>query len=1110
MTFPVWHRRNVNRPALYFSRVYILNGIWKFCPQRADFPVYSVSVTSGLASANTSRADRVFARSARMKIMFRAAPPPPVHRPPPAAHFPRVEIGPENPLRVEVDGTATMECKVDAKPKVISVRWTRSGKFISSSFTHIVQGVTAQDAGKYTCSADNGLGRVGERELYLDVLYPPTVTVESKTYDAEEGSTVEIHCDVSANPEPVSVEWTMEGRPEFRQNGQTLLLPRVTADSAGTYVCRATNVIATSGGKRVERTSSATVAVLVRHRPGRARISPDRPVAHEGAGVTLTCSAKPPGWPAPQYRWFRDVESVQQPAVLFTGNKYTIPSAHLGSEGVYRCQASNELGQGEPAAVTLEVHQPPRFTAKLQPHATRRAGDADFSVACTAPGKPRPSVRWLKDGAEITPDANLYEVNTEANEAGNAVYTIHSVLRFRGKARPETDQLLPEDRGVYSCVFENEVKKVESAMHLRIEHKPIPIRQQHKVAFDLLETAEIACRVQAYPKPEFQWYFGTNSAPLQMSSDGHYEINTTTDSNDSYLSVLRIRNVKSQDYGDYYCKVKNTLGTIKPQIRLQPKGAPESPRGLKTVKVGPSYVTLSWEPGFDGGLINTKYFVRYRRVPDNSASSGESGECALPRAAADWLEYDCGRANPCNVTGLDQHASYLFKVKAVNTKGQSNYSNDVTVTTKVDRIPAPEQVTYEPSSRTVAFSVSPTCLTLVGVAETLLDGRSSAASWQVVDTIPLRLSGTEPSAHEAVIDHVPSKAGRTNNGRALNDLPLLDELNPRVRLKLCLRVNQDHCSDYTEAEIGPAYIKEASALTTPTLVAIVVSCLVFLLFLSLLFIFCRCKRNESKKHSSKDYEMESMRPSMVTPQNQAPPPYYPSTGMENKALEHSMDLALSLEDSKSAVYATQARYGYPVASHVQGHPGQNMSSTDWVNMGYIENSYTNSNNGGSVNSQDSMWQMKMAAANTGVGGIPASHQMLDRQSNYGYDPISQGGYAAADEYAAFTHAHAPPPLADTYAHAPQGTPRHDYCSDPYASVHKTKKRLDQHIESPYHEVSGLPEPYGSTTGSAGGGAGADGADEKPAHLSLGYDDALESGYSTPNSRGRRVIREIIV
>lgn len=77
-----------------------------------------------------------------------------------------------------------------------------------------------------------------------------------------------------------------------------------------------------------------------------------------------------------------------------------------------------------------------------------------------------------------------------------------------------------------------------------------------------------------------------------------------------------------------------------------------------------------------------------------------------------------------------------------------------------------------------------------------------------------------------------------------------------------------------------------------------------------------------------------MRPAKVTPQNQAPPPYYPSSGMENKALEHSMDMALSMDDSKTAVYATQGGYSYHVPPHTQPHPGQTMPNSDceYLNM----------------------------------------------------------------------------------------------------------------------------------------------------------------------------------
>lgn len=53
------------------------------------------------------------------------------------------------------------------------------------------------------------------------------------------------------------------------------------------------------------------------------------------------------------------------------------------------------------------------------------------------------------------------------------------------------------------------------------------------------------------------------------------------------------------------------------------------------------------------------------------------------------------------------------------------------------------------------------------------------------------------------------------------------------------------------------------------------------------------------------------------------------------------------------------------------------------------------------------------------------------------------------------------------------------------------------LDSPYRDVSGLPDPYMDE-------------EEKPPHISLSFDESLESGYSTPNSRSRRVIREIIV
>lgn len=172
--------------------------------------------------------------------------------------------------------------------------------------------------------------------------------------------------------------------------------------------------------------------------------------------------------------------------------------------------------------------------------------------------------------------------------------------------------------------------------------------------------------------------------------------------------------------------------------------------------------------------------------------------------------------------------------------------------------------------------------------------------------------------------------------------------------------------------VGRPYIAEANALATPTLIAIIVSCVVFALFAGLILMFCRCKRNQSKKSAAaKDYEMDSVRPSIVAAQqNQAPPPYYPASGLDNKALEHSMDLALSMEDQKTALYATQNGYSY--------HPG---SGVVGVGMG---GGVVGVGVGGSVVSGMGGGVGGIGGSGVGVNGIPglSAHTMPGNECEY--------------------------------------------------------------------------------------------------------------------------------
>ncbi|CAB3378504.1 Hypothetical predicted protein [Cloeon dipterum] len=968
-------------------------------------------------------------------------------------YFPRVSVsaGKENILRVERDSPAVLKCNVDAKPAVSNVRWTRGGRFVATSFTHTIPKVGLSDSGSYVCIADNGLGRPGEAELTLDVLYPPLVAVEARR-EAEEGESIRVHCNVSANPAPLSVEWIRPDLPEFRQSGSILSLHRITADSAGTYMCRAVNLV-NSNGKSYERHGNATLVLRVRHKPGAAKITPEKPIATEGNSIILTCEANPSGWPAPQFRWWKD----NSEAAIATGARFAINSAHLNTEGTYHCQANNEMGHGTSASVQLQVHQAPRFIAKVPSQKTKRSGDKDFEISCDAQGKPKPSVRWLKDGDEILPGL-MYDIITDESENTVGVGTVKSVLSFTGKSRNGHSEIVPSDRGQYTCIFYNSVKQTESTMQLRVEHQPLKMHQYDKVAHDLGENAKVTCIVKAFPRPDFEWS-NKNGKRLPTAIGQHYEVNDTILSEDMFKSVLVINNINEDDYSEYTCTARNAMGYLDTHIRLQRKGPPEKPNSLIAVASTANSVTLQWEPGFNGGQSDTKYFVSYRKV----GAPDQISECDNYAARSDpkeGREFDCQKNSTCNVTSLDPHYTYIFKAKAINFKGSSDFSEEVSATTQLDGFPVPQRVTYDPSTGQVAVNLASSCLQLLAHVET----RDEHGEWSTFKKVSV---GGMSILEFRVPTPSPSPATTTIT-EAISPASLESET--YVRVRLCLQSSGENvCGSFVKAEIGPMYINSAAAFVTPTMVATVVSIVVFVLLVAVIIIAKKCKRTQKKVKKDHELENSSSRPSIVT--QQPPPPYYPS-GMENKALEHSLDLGL--DDPAKTVYGTTPQNGYVYHNAPNGH------MSGGVNMPYIDNSYSNSNNGGSVNSQDSLWQAK-----NGGGEI---QQSQSRQYTH-YDGHSYGGM---DDYGHY------PPVQDDYLNQ-----RNNYmATDAYGNVLKPKKRVD-HLDSPYHDVSGLPDPYGEHHQ-------VEGDENKTQHLGLSFDESLESGYSTPNSRSRRVIREIIV
>lgn len=107
------------------------------------------------------------------------------------------------------------------------------------------------------------------------------------------------------------------------------------------------------------------------------------------------------------------------------------------------------------------------------------------------------------------------------------------------------------------------LNQIEKQTIVLLSDEPIVLHQYNKVAYDISENAEVTCRVQAYPKPEFKWFFSNNINPLHSSSEGHYVVQTTPENDDIYTSILRVSHIVKKDYGEYNCQVRYLLETYR-------------------------------------------------------------------------------------------------------------------------------------------------------------------------------------------------------------------------------------------------------------------------------------------------------------------------------------------------------------------------------------------------------------------------------------------------------------------------------------------------------------------------------------------------------------------
>ncbi|XP_054980117.1 LOW QUALITY PROTEIN: hemicentin-2 [Sorex araneus] len=334
------------------------------------------------------------------------------------------------------EGThALLPCTASGSPPP-DITWEKDGQLLSAAedkFTLqpsgalLVKHSESQDAGTYTCTAENALGRA-RRRVHLSILALPVFTTRPGDRSLRLGERLWLRCAARGSPPP-RLSWTLNDRAVTegvleQDGGSTLQREAVTQEDGGTYVCWAEN--------RVGRVQ-ATSFVHVQEAPTLQGEAFSYLVEPVGGSVRLDCVVH--GAPAPAIRWAKDGLPLRGGRLRYRlhNGSLTIRRTQRADAGQYLCRAESRLGAVE-KLVVLVLQSAPVFQVRPQ-DVTVRPGD-DVALQCQASGEPAPEVEWLRAGRPLAasrrlrtlPDGSLWLEQVEAGDAGAYECVAHNLL----------------------------------------------------------------------------------------------------------------------------------------------------------------------------------------------------------------------------------------------------------------------------------------------------------------------------------------------------------------------------------------------------------------------------------------------------------------------------------------------------------------------------------------------------------------------------------------------------------------------------------------------------------------------------------------------------------
>uniref|UniRef100_A0A1I8EMT3 Immunoglobulin I-set domain-containing protein n=1 Tax=Wuchereria bancrofti TaxID=6293 RepID=A0A1I8EMT3_WUCBA len=229
-------------------------------------------------------------------------------------------------------------------------------------------------------------------------------------------------------------------------------------------------------------------------------------------------------------------------------------------DGQYTCSAA-QFYSFETVTINVTGYARPKITILDGSDAIYGVEGRDFVIQCQAVGKPKPHYQWIKyaDGdEEIIALSEKYDIND-------------GTLIIR--------DLIPADRGTYSCIAKNALDETRLDFNLTVFSKP-RLKLMNNLTITRGDTVKLVCEYSGDGYLKAKWLhlgqewssrstnqseriLGFNASSLKYDTDNHVTINEGNG-----IIILTLTTVDEDDAGQYQCVAENEAGTDQGSVFL--------------------------------------------------------------------------------------------------------------------------------------------------------------------------------------------------------------------------------------------------------------------------------------------------------------------------------------------------------------------------------------------------------------------------------------------------------------------------------------------------------------------------------------------------------------